>query len=66
MIITLIFDSFFVWFVSVTSAALLIYFTSLDILWVYFIVQMLNIIKCVLGYIFVKQGSWIKNIISDT
>lgn len=66
VIITLIFDSFFVWFVSVTSAALLIYFTSLDILWVYFIVQMLNIIKCVLGYIFVKQGSWIKNIISDT
>lgn len=66
VIITLIFDSFFVWSVSVTAAAMLIYFTSLDILWVYFIVQMLNLIKCILGYAFVKQGTWIKNIISDT
>ncbi len=64
VIITLIFDSFFVWSISVTSAMFLVNYTSLGILWVYFIVQMLNIIKCILGYIFVKQGSWIKNIIS--
>ncbi len=64
VIITLIFDSFFVWGVSVTTAALLINYTSLGILTVYLIVQILNIIKCILGYIFVKQGSWIKNIIS--
>lgn len=65
VIITLIFDSFFVWSVSVTAAALLINYTSLGILTIYFIVQLLNIIKCILGYIFVKQGSWIKNIISE-
>lgn len=65
VIITLIFDSFFVWSVSVMSAAILINYTSLGILTIYFIVQMLNLIKCVLGYIFVKQGSWIKNIISN-
>ena len=65
VIITLIFDSFFVWGVSVVSAMLLINYTSLGILWVYFIVQMFNIMKCILGYIFVKQGSWIKNIISE-
>lgn len=66
VIITLIFDSFFVWSVSVTAAALLINCTSLNILTIYFIVGMLNLIKCVLGYAFVKRGSWIKNIISDT
>lgn len=65
VIITLIFDSFFVWTVSVTAAAILVNFTSLGILTIYFIVQMLNIIKCILGYIFVKRGSWIKNIISE-
>lgn len=64
VIITLIFDSFFVWAVSVTAAAILVNYTSLGILTIYFIVQMLNLIKCILGYIFVKQGSWIKNIIS--
>lgn len=64
VIITLIFDCIFTWAVSVTAAYLLINFTSLGILWVFFIVQILNILKCVLGYIFVKRGSWIKTIVS--
>ncbi|MBQ8267390.1 MAG: polysaccharide biosynthesis C-terminal domain-containing protein, partial [Clostridia bacterium] len=60
VIITLIFDSFFVWSISVTAAAILVNYTSLGILTIYFICQMLNIIKCILGYIFVKRGSWLK------
>ncbi len=64
VIITLIFDCIFTWVVSVSAAFCLIKFTSLSILTVFFIVQMLNIIKCILGYIFVKQGSWIKTIVS--
>lgn len=65
VIITLIFDSFFVWSISVMCAAFLVNYTSLGILTIYFIVQVLNLIKCILGYIFVKQGSWIKNVISE-
>lgn len=65
VIITLIFDSFFVWGVTVTAAAVLINYTSLGIITVYFICQALNIIKCALGFVFVKRGSWIKNIISE-
>lgn len=65
VLITLIFDSIFVWCVNVTSALILVKYTSLGILQIYFICQMLNFIKCVLGYVFVKRGSWIKNIISD-
>lgn len=64
VIITLIFDCIFTWVVSVTAAFCLINFTSLSILMVFFIVQMLNIIKCILGYVFVKQGAWIKTIVS--
>ena len=64
VIITLIFDCIFTWTVSVTAAFCLINFTSLGILVIFFIVQMLNILKCVLGYIFVKQGSWINTIVS--
>lgn len=63
VIITLIFDSFFVWIVTVPSAMILVNYTSLGILTVYFICQSLNFIKCVLGFIFVKRGAWIKNII---
>ena len=64
VIITLIFDCIFTWTVSVTAAFCLINFTSLGILVIFFIVQMLNILKCILGYIFVKQGSWINTIVS--
>lgn len=64
VIITLIFDCIFTWSVSVVVAMCLINFTSLGILTIYFIVQMLNIIKCIIGYIFIKQGSWIKTIVS--
>ncbi len=65
VLITLIFDSFFVWTVSVTSAFLLVNYTSLGILAVYFICQMLNLIKCILGFVFVKRGSWVRNIILE-
>ncbi len=60
VIITLIFDCIFTWCVSVVLAVCLVNFTSLGILSIYLIVQLSNITKCILGYIFVKQGSWIK------
>lgn len=64
VIITLIFDCIFTWVVSVTAAFCLINYTSLNILAVFLIVQLLNVLKCVLGYIFVKRGAWIKTIVS--
>ena len=63
VIITLIFDCVFTWVVSVVAAFCLVNYTSLGILTIYFIVQMLNIIKCILGYAFIKQGAWIKTIV---
>ncbi len=63
VIITLIFDCVFTWVVSVVAAMCLVNYTSLGILTIYFIVQMLNIIKCILGYIFIKRGAWIKTIV---
>ncbi len=62
-LITFVFDSGFVWAISVTSAFVLTRFTDLNILYVYAIVQGLNILKCLLGYIFVKRGTWIRNIV---
>lgn len=62
--ITLLFDSCFVWAVSVPIAFALVHYTALGILGVFLIIQLLNLLKCILGYIFVKRGVWIKNIIS--
>ncbi len=63
--ITLLFDSCFVWAVSVPAAFMLSRFTDINIILLFAICQSLNLIKCVLGYIFVKRGSWIKNIVSE-
>ncbi len=62
---TLIFDSFFVWLVSVPTAFILSRFTDINIVALFAICQAVNIIKCIIGYVFVKNGSWIKNIVSD-
>lgn len=64
-LITFIFDSGFMWAVSVPLAFVLSNFTGLNILALYTIVQLVNIIKCIIGYIFVKKGIWIRNIVSN-
>lgn len=65
VLITILFDSVFVWVVSVPTAFLLSRFTAIPILALFAICQGENFIKDVLGYIFVKQGSWVKNIVNE-
>ena len=61
--ITFIFDSGFMWVVSVPLAYCLVHFTGLPILWIYAICQGINLVKCLIGGILVKQGSWIRTIV---
>ena len=63
--ITMIFDSCFVWAICVPVAFILTRYTTLGILIVFAICQSLNIIKCILGYVLVKKGIWIKNIVNN-
>lgn len=62
-LITFLFDSCFMWCISVPTAYLLVHFTSLPILILYAICQFINIIKCIIGFILVKKGIWIRNIV---
>ncbi len=64
--ITFLFDSGFVWCVSVPVAFVLSRFTDVGILPLYAICQFINLIKCVLGYYFVKKGTWIRNLVETT
>ena len=63
--VTFVFDSGFVWCICVSTAYLLSTFTSLSILWVYFICQMLNAVKAGAGLILVSKDIWIKNIVTE-
>ena len=60
---TLLFDSCFVWVVSVPVAYTLSRFTGIAILPLYAVCQSAEILKCVIGYIMLRRGSWIKNIV---
>ena len=62
-VITFLFDSVFTWVVCVSTAFLLCTKTTIPILWVYGIVQSLDIIKVMVGYILIKKGVWITNLV---
>lgn len=64
-VITFIFDCAFLWVVCVPTAFVLSRLTELPILPMYIIVQCAEIIKCVIGFILVKNKKWVNNLVKD-
>lgn len=64
-LITFFFDCVYVWTVCVPVAFCLARFTDLPIIPLYAIVQAVDIIKCVVGFVLVKKGVWINNLVED-
>lgn len=65
MLITFIFDSCFMWCLSIPLAMVLTKMTDMPIVPLYLCVQMLELPKCVLGFFMMKKGSWAKNMVAD-
>lgn len=63
--ITFLFDSVYVWCVSIPLCALLVRFTAIPTVGVYAIVTYADMIKCVIGFVLVKRGMWLKNIVKE-
>ena len=63
--ITFLFDSGFVWMVSVPLAFCLSRFTEVPIVPLYITVLSADIIKCILGYTFVHKGVWLNTVVDD-
>ncbi len=64
-IITFFFDSVFAWAVTVPIAFTLSRFTAIPVLMILAIVQGSEVIKCIIGFVLVKKGVWLQNIVSD-
>ena len=64
-IITFLFDSVFVWLVSIPLAYVLSRYTTLPLILLYLACQSVEIIKCVIGFILLKRGKWIQNIVHE-
>ncbi|MBE5855844.1 MAG: MATE family efflux transporter [Lachnospiraceae bacterium] len=65
ILITILFDSCFSWVVSVPTAYILCKYTNIYIVTVYGIVMGVEILKCILGFILIRNGVWVRNIVGE-
>lgn len=62
-VITFLFDSVFTWILPVPMAFILSNYTGIPILGVYAIVQSADLIKVIVGYVLIKKGVWVTNLV---
>ena len=60
-IITFLFDSGFMWAFAIPIVFCLSQFTDLPIVSIYLISQLTDFVKCIIGFVLVKRGSWLHN-----
>ena len=65
-IVTFFFDSVFVWCVSVPIAYILSRYTNMYVVYILAMVQIGDWIKCLIGFILVKKGVWLQNIVAKS
>lgn len=63
-IITFLFDSVYLWVIAFPVAYVLSRYTGMSLIPMYACVQSIDIIKCIIGFILVRKGVWINNIVS--
>ncbi len=63
-IVTFLFDSVFLWAVTTPVAFVLSRYTGLPIIPLYLSCQLLDLIKCAIGFVLVKKGVWVNNIVA--
>lgn len=61
--ITFLFDSVATWAVTIPIAYLLVNYTTLNVVMIYFIVCYADIVKAIIGFFMVKSGVWAKKIV---
>lgn len=64
-LVTFLFDSVYVWCITIPTALLLVNFTDFGILNIYFFCQFVDIIKVTIGIILVSKGVWLRNIVKN-
>lgn len=63
--ITFVFDSCYVWAVNIPVAFILSRYTELPLLPIFLACQSAEIVKGILGFILLKKGVWINNMVED-
>lgn len=64
-VVTFLFDSVYLWCVNIPLAYVLSRFTGLPMAPLYLCCQLIDFIKCAIGFVLVKKGIWLNNIVSQ-
>lgn len=64
-LITFLFDGVYLWCVNIPLAYVLSRFTGMPILPLYLCCQLSNGAKCVIGFVLVRRGVWLNNIVKE-
>lgn len=65
VVVTMLFDSVFMWVVVLPVTAFFAYGTAVGIEWLFIIGQASECLKCILGWIFLKRGTWLRQLVPD-
>ena len=61
--ITFLFDSVFIWCIILPPAFITSRFTAINVISIYAMVQALELVKAAFGFVLVKRGDWMANIV---
>lgn len=64
-VVTFFFDSVYLWCVNIPLAYVLSRYTGLPMAPLYLCCQLIDIVKCIIGFVLVKKGVWINNIVAQ-
>lgn len=64
-VITFLFDSVYLWVISIPVAYCLSHFTGMPITPLYLCCNLIDLIKCTVGFVLVKKGVWLENIVGQ-
>jgi putative MATE family efflux protein len=65
VLITFVFDSVFMWALTVPLALALTELTSLSIYVIFPLCQGLDVVKCLLGFLFLRRKTWVRRLVAD-
>jgi Na+-driven multidrug efflux pump len=65
VLITILFDSLYMWAVVMPTSFIVAYLTDLNINLMFIICQGVDMLKCIFGAILLKHGGWEKVLVKD-
>ena len=65
VLITILFDSVYMWAVVMPTALICAYLTGMNIFYMFIICQGVDVLKCFFGALLLKHGGWEKMLVND-